>query len=136
MNRSTRRSGRRSNDSIWGWLLGRSYTRAVEGTFAADPALQARRHNALIDARVNRDAYFADKQVLAFELAELQELRHLDPELDQTLNDIFDTESKAASWWTTPLRMLKGKKPSEAFAAGNRTEVVRELYAIKYGIPP
>jgi hypothetical protein len=37
--------------------LGKAYEEAVETAFASDPALAARRHNALIDARVNRDAW-------------------------------------------------------------------------------
>jgi len=37
--------------------LGRPYQQAVENRFAADPALLERRHHALIDARVNRDAW-------------------------------------------------------------------------------
>lgn len=37
--------------------LGSSYKQLVEDLFAADPVLHARRHNALVDARVNRAAY-------------------------------------------------------------------------------
>ena len=37
--------------------LGSDYGRAVESRFANDPHLCARRHHALIDARVNRDAW-------------------------------------------------------------------------------
>ena len=37
--------------------LGEPYKRAVESCFALDPALAARRHHALVDARVNRDAW-------------------------------------------------------------------------------
>jgi hypothetical protein len=37
--------------------LGRSYKHAVESSFLANPALAARRHHALVDARVNRDAW-------------------------------------------------------------------------------
>ena len=37
--------------------LGEPYKRAVETCFALDPAVAARRHHALVDARVNRDAW-------------------------------------------------------------------------------
>jgi len=37
--------------------LGHVYKRAVEECFAADPGIGARRHHALVDARVNRDAW-------------------------------------------------------------------------------
>ena len=37
--------------------LGRSYKHAVESCFLANPALAVRRHHALVDARVNRDAW-------------------------------------------------------------------------------
>lgn len=40
-------------------LLGNEYEQAVECIFSGDPMLQARRHHALTDARVNRDAYVA-----------------------------------------------------------------------------
>jgi 3' exoribonuclease, RNase T-like len=39
--------------------LGRTYEQAVETCFAKDPARHARRHHALIDAQVNRDAYLS-----------------------------------------------------------------------------
>ena len=39
--------------------FGTAYKQAVEGLFAANPSLAARRHNALVDARVNRDAWLA-----------------------------------------------------------------------------
>jgi hypothetical protein len=39
--------------------LGAPYTRAVEACFIRDPALGTRRHHALIDARVNRDAWLS-----------------------------------------------------------------------------
>lgn len=38
-------------------LLGNEFEEAIERIFSATPELQARRHHALIDARVNRDAY-------------------------------------------------------------------------------
>jgi 3' exoribonuclease, RNase T-like len=37
--------------------LGNRYQQAVENCFTESPALQAKRHHALIDARVNREAY-------------------------------------------------------------------------------
>ena len=39
--------------------LGKAFQQAVEACFAKDPAIQARRHHALIDARANRDAYLS-----------------------------------------------------------------------------
>jgi len=41
--------------------LGQPYQRAVEQCFAADSGLAARRHHALVDARVNRDAWLRVK---------------------------------------------------------------------------
>jgi hypothetical protein len=40
-------------------LVGTVYQDAVESCFRANPALAARRHHALVDARVNRDAWLA-----------------------------------------------------------------------------
>lgn len=37
--------------------LGRAFEQQIETLFASDAALQSRRHHALVDARVNRDAY-------------------------------------------------------------------------------
>jgi hypothetical protein len=37
--------------------LGATFAKNVEGCFATDGASSARRHHALVDARVNRDAY-------------------------------------------------------------------------------
>jgi hypothetical protein len=40
-------------------MLGVEFNQAVEKRFATDKAVRARRHHALTDARVNRDAYIA-----------------------------------------------------------------------------
>ncbi|HEY5809535.1 MAG TPA: hypothetical protein VIT67_16290 [Povalibacter sp.] len=37
--------------------LGRAYAQQIEAVFASDLTLRSRRHHALVDARVNRDAY-------------------------------------------------------------------------------
>lgn len=52
-------------------LLGIRYAHSVENLFEADPALRARRHNAFIDAWVNRDAYLDQRNGVALRLAEL-----------------------------------------------------------------
>jgi len=44
--------------------LGGTHTVAVDDIFETQPAIRARRHHALIDARVNRDAYRAVVRLL------------------------------------------------------------------------
>lgn len=117
-------------------LLGIQFSDAVEHRFASDVRLRARRHNAFTDAWANRDAYVALRDQAAYEIAELQRLRQMDAELDRALEETFDTASKAARWWSSPARMLRGRHPSQEYAEGRRNKVLEELAAIRYGIPP
>lgn len=117
-------------------LLGIPFFDAVEHRFASDAGLRARRHNAFTDAWVNREACVALRDRAAYEIAELQRLRQLDAELDPALEETFDAASKAARWWSTPSRMLRGQQPSAEYSAGRRDKVVEELAAIRYGTPP
>lgn len=117
-------------------LLGTPFFDAVEHRFASDAALRARRHNAFIDAWVNRDAYVALRDQAVYEMAELPRLRSMDVELDKAIQETFDTASKAARWWSSPSRMLRGRHPSQEYAEARRDKVLEELAAIRYGIPP
>jgi hypothetical protein len=116
-------------------LLGIPFVDAVESRFETDPALRARRHNAFVDAWVNRDACVALRDRAIHEMAELQRLRTVDAELDQALEETFDMASKAASWWSSPSRMFAGRHPSQEYAEGRRSKVLEELGAIRHGFP-
>jgi hypothetical protein len=116
-------------------LLGIEYEQAVEDIFAADPQLRQRRHNARIDAWVNRDAYIALRDREAWELSELERLRESDPELQKLMVETLGNIKLAARWWTRPSRSLGNETPSKRCAEGKRADVVSELYAIKCSIP-
>jgi hypothetical protein len=46
--------------------------------FASDPTINARRHHALVNARVNQDVHFNQRNRPAAKLAEFQQLRSAD----------------------------------------------------------
>ncbi len=116
-------------------LLGDEYLQMVESCFARDTSLTARRHHALIDARVNRQAYLEMRDREAWALSEFERIRSEDPKLEKLMLETFGNMQLAAKWWTRRSLRLANQTPGEKYRAGGRGEVVQELYAIRYGMP-
>lgn len=95
------------------------------------PRLPQRKTTKHLAARLQT---LTEKQQQAFDEL-FNEFELVDPELAHQAIDVLEGHANAAQWLETEHLLLKGMSPYAAIGAGQRSEVLRILASMEYGIP-